>query len=654
MGILRSGLDRKAFAAWISCLIIPFSVGSVLSFILLLCYTISLSFLFTRGEDSFFYLLAFVYVGFALPYSVFAYLRYGRAIPRSLAISWHYDCARWIFKNYFISLPLVVSLLLIQVSHQPPPPSFSDLDVIEDRVAELESRLQQIPLALDKATSPGAFSSYESLDASGRYSVFYGRPSNRERRLPSEDLDALYRSYWRFKGLVQSSEESLASSKYLLEEKRGGLQVLESEIEDVNLSIGKACSIELSSDLPEDSRLQKEAYCNKLLSRTSTLLKLAEGTDFSVFSSRLLEMEDTVSEGKTYLQDWNDWIASMRGLGDLLVSLDDVNYWLDNADNLTNEAVETSDSVDEAILNSPEDQKEISIEVDSLMQLVAELEERVLTYEDSVRITREAVSLAERDLSSLLSVLQAVSRIDNNMQQRTQEIRDYSDSVESSLSEFTRSIASGESLLAKANAQKVEVQALEVIPTVLSQVEALNKIRSGLLVPLKTELEKDTEVSTSFHQGQSRVLGTIRVSSKNLEKRLNFFIQKSQSSLIVSTIKWIVAISVVVITAAAMFLYYRKVVILKGIKNLNGKEIDALLNKIMSPKELVAIRKEAVQLINDYQDVLKEYHIKRLKTAVAKLEKSSSEDDIKVNSELRSVTESLELRLMEKRLVAGL
>ncbi|NET46434.1 hypothetical protein [Okeania sp. SIO2B3] len=86
---------------------------------------------------------------------------------------------------------------------------------------------------------------------------------------------------------------------------------------------------------------------------------------------------------------------------------------------------------------------------------------------------------------------------------------------------------------------------------------------------------------------------------------------------------------------------------------LDSKDLDNLLDKIKDTKEFVTIRKEAIQLIYEHQNNLNVKQlsslVKLLKETVKQMEKFKSDDDVKVNAELRKVAESLDLRLMEKR-----
>ncbi|MDE5109256.1 MAG: hypothetical protein O4808_20075, partial [Trichodesmium sp. St17_bin3_1_1] len=92
---------------------------------------------------------------------------------------------------------------------------------------------------------------------------------------------------------------------------------------------------------------------------------------------------------------------------------------------------------------------------------------------------------------------------------------------------------------------------------------------------------------------------------------------------------------------------------LKKLNRLDSKNLKKLLARIKDTKEFVTIRLKAIKLIYKHQnnfdiDQLKEL-VQQLKETVKQMEKLKSDDDVKVNGELRKVAESLELRLMEKR-----
>ncbi|MCL2927996.1 MAG: hypothetical protein MGG37_08295 [Trichodesmium sp. MAG_R01] len=121
----------------------------------------------------------------------------------------------------------------------------------------------------------------------------------------------------------------------------------------------------------------------------------------------------------------------------------------------------------------------------------------------------------------------------------------------------------------------------------------------------------------------------------------------------ISTIQWSAIYIVIVAVVITIGYYLYKKRILRKQSLLNSNNLENLLAKIKDTKEFFTIRLEAIKLIYEYQNNFNidklESLVKRLKDTVKQMEKFKYDDDIKVNGELRKVTESLELRLMEKR-----
>ena len=107
----------------------------------------------------------------------------------------------------------------------------------------------------------------------------------------------------------------------------------------------------------------------------------------------------------------------------------------------------------------------------------------------------------------------------------------------------------------------------------------------------------------------------------------------------------IYAVIVVVVITIGYYLYTTN--------RLDPENLDKLLAKIKDTKEFVTIRLKVIKLIYESQNYFNigklESLVKQLKETVKQMEKLKSDDDVKVNGELRKVAESLELRLMEKR-----
>ena len=121
----------------------------------------------------------------------------------------------------------------------------------------------------------------------------------------------------------------------------------------------------------------------------------------------------------------------------------------------------------------------------------------------------------------------------------------------------------------------------------------------------------------------------------------------------ISTIQWSAIYIVIVAVVITIGYYLYKKRILRKQSLLVPNNLETLLARIKDTKEFFTIRLEAIKLIYEYQNNFNidklESLVKRLKDTVKQMEKFKYDDDIKVNGELRKVTESLELRLMEKR-----
>ncbi|NES88225.1 hypothetical protein [Okeania sp. SIO2B9] len=265
-------------------------------------------------------------------------------------------------------------------------------------------------------------------------------------------------------------------------------------------------------------------------------------------------------------------------------------------------------------------------------------------------LTKEIVNDAKNNLSSINDLLDKISQTEKNTQVLVDNLRKESDEIDRRIELLYGLYLDGQNLL---KTPRFTPGALSQKPNLKRELENVNNLRLKELPSLKEKIQNELDIYKSLQKSIFQKLGETRLSIKNTQDRLEYFINSIGKLLLISTILWSAIYGVIVAVMITLIWYFYKKRILRKQNLLDSKDLDNLLDKIKDTKEFVTIRKEAIQLIYEHQNNLNVKQlsslVKLLKETVKQMEKFKSDDDVKVNAELRKVAESLELRLMEKR-----
>jgi hypothetical protein len=622
----------------------------LLSYILGSClfvgYILLLISLFKVSEDGLTQLVFFVYAVFALPYAVFSYFRSGKAIPRTLFFEWHSTVIKSSIRNPIV--PAIIALVLVSANrlYEPPQLSFSQLERIDEtlwiQADEFASFSQELDSLQSSLQSKLSYSN--SWKSDSRYQIFYYMPPQ---NYSSANTREITDNYWSFKRRVIGEDVTQVEIK--IGKKSEELNSFSRALQALEQNLINACS-EDSSEFSEEFIAEKLSLCNKLESRLNNQTSAIESIDISSLNSDLSNIRQNISTGKKFLQDWNNWIAAVNEVVDLTqISKEEVDSWLNTVKYRMESVEKKVESTRKSFLRFSDFQQKVKQEINRFEDLFHELETQVMSYEDASSITRGMINDAQKDLSLAPLLLKDFPEMDKQINRYLDELASYQEDIRNEISNLFNLAKSGDALLAKYRAGKFRSEAEAKVADIQDYLQRIDKASSEVLEPLSIDLEKEINKSNNFYQDQIQKIQGLELLSEDIQNRLDFFIQEAERSLVISRIKWLAIFVVVFGMAIFIFWYQRERAILRGKSRLENQGVQELLDIIENSKKFVAIRKEAVQKINDYQDLLEYKDVSLLKKAVKQLEVSTSEDDIKVNAELRSVTESLELRLMERR-----
>ncbi len=653
----RKSLANNSFWNWFFCIAFPFVVGYALSSFVLLIYILLLVFLFEESEGEIVKVLLFLYCTLALPYSIFAYFRSGIAIARSIVVGWQYFVAKFCFKNPIVIILLVFCLVAASKFYQPPELGFSELELVEKKVVQLQTKLNQ---TVSEKIEPLNLSLTEELTQSNqvrnskKYEEFYTQPF--PGRASQEKVDRIDRIYWRFKNQVKSEEKYVNETETKLEEIKGSISSLGEEVDSLISDLKNICSSANNSpDIDEEIHsAKKNEYCKKL---RDTSLQLKESTNynsdsFQLFSNDLRKIEENVLDANRFLVSWNHWLAAQKKVVDTRTitkeELDkwiaDVNYELDSARNII------SNLGPVLRINIPEGKKELLRRVEALEAESENLKRQISEYEKTPNLTKEIVNHAEKNLSRINNLTDEVSQAKEDTKVLADDLRKASDEIQRRTTVLYDLYLDGENLL---KAPRFTQGALNQKPTAESKLKIVYSFRVNELNFLKKEIQNELNSYKSLQKSIFQRLGETRLSVTNTQDRLKYYLNSAEKSLLISTIKWFAIYAAIMGVAIVSIWYYYKKMILKEKRGLGSQDLNDLLVKIKDAKGFVKIRLGAIQVIYENQNNFPDEGLQRavdlLKNTVKEMEKRKSDEDLKVNAELRKVAESLELRLMEKR-----
>lgn len=643
--------NRIIFQSWLYSVLIPFVIQIILGFILVVGYFIFLSFLYLKAESGIFNLFLFVYALGAFPYSIFMYFRSGVAVPRAISIKYNFDAIKFTIKNPIILLGITILFLTVNRLYKPPELGFSDIEVIQEKISTLDEDFNKSVYQYTeelKSTLDNQLEFSNMLKSSDNYKIFYNHPDEVPEILnyDREKIDQLNSNYFYFKSQLKEIDKYLTNSKSLLKSRSGTLDFLENRLQIIRSDLETSCFTQIDT-----INTEKLSRCKKLQESFDSSYESIKSIDLSIYNDDLETIYKNTSSGQVNLQFWNNWLAAAKKISEtIIIDEDDINSWLSLAKHRKDFTLKRVNEAEESLSVISKIKDESTSTIIELEQKLNNFNINIDNYEKSSFITRKLVNKAKHDLSSLLIILKNndIAKPENKIKELIIILEDHFEIIGGLIANLTDLSSGGNYLL---NAPNYTTQASSKIDQVSSVNLNIEQLKNYKLIYLQNEISENINDLKLFRQEQAQKIGRLGVSFGNIKDRLEFFIKDAKASVIRTTLKWLTIIIAIIIIFVVIFWYQKKQKILQKTKLLEGKEIETLLNTITNSTEFVSIRKNAVKRIYNYQHSLGNQDIKLLKNVLKKMEKLKSSDDIKVTEELRKATESLELRLMEKRKV---
>ena len=208
---------------------------------------------------------------------------------------------------------------------------------------------------------------------------------------------------------------------------------------------------------------------------------------------------------------------------------------------------------------------------------------------------------------------------------------------------WLRQISGGGNILSKSASENREgKQYVNIILKKKEDIDILSKQISNLksdIEKLKNKLESEENQWQWKFDTNISLAQNLKYRTKQLKRKLDWVIIRG---IITKVVLGFVIIGALVVIGISQYRMRR----ITQFKKL-GTNLPELMRTIENPNEFLSVRTKAIDIL-EKQNLLKE-DINKIKDVIKKIEKSKSENDSEVASELRKVASSLELRLTEER-----
>ena len=379
----------------------------------------------------------------------------------------------------------------------------------------------------------------------------------------------------------------------------------------------------------------------------------SSSNNFKIFSNNLIRIKENVSDAKRFLPSWNNWLAAQKKVVDTrLITREQIDNWIECANRELDFVDQTIDNIDSVIQTIPQEKSELIRKIKTIEKESDNFELQISEYENvkSLTLNKEIISGTENNLFLINDLFDQISQAEKKTKILVDNLRKESDKIEDRITPLNNLYFEGHDLL---KAPRFTQGALSEKPSIKRRLENVNNFRVNELPSLKEKIQNELDSYKSLQKLIFQKLGETRLSVKNTQERFEYLIKSIEKRRFISTIQWSAIYIVIVAVVITIGYYLYKKRILRKQSLLVPNNLETLLARIKDTKEFFTIRLEAIKLIYEYQNNFNidklESLVKRLKDTVKQMEKFKYDDDIKVIGELRKVTESLELRLMEKR-----
>ena len=647
-------IPKKAFFTWLSCMAIPFVLGNTISIVLIILYIFLIFITYNKVGNGVLFLWAFIFLLFSLPYSFIALFSNGQPISKSLLIGWINFIIKFVRNNLFVSIILLTACVAVSTLYEPQQINLSDLEIIEQQFVDIDRNLiKEIYPEIDELELQ--LKELSELSAQIRYSkdyqVYLSQSPDKD-SWSNEKIDELSNKYWELNNRTSSNRNtannySTKKTSYL--EK---ISILEEDYNRLKNSLDKSClQIDnVSDNIPEKLLSEKRRYCSfleeKFIKFNSRII-FAQDKLNNDLSRYISDVYTKISESRTYISQWKDWIKNKKNITET-ISLSQIESWIDSSKESITSAKELIDGLKPRLEKLENDRTENISRFTILKSEYIKIKSTIDYNAKANIISEKAILNATIDKSFLVNSDNRLETIKIDFQTLIEEFSKHIIDLDSRISNINYYKQRGrhyEGLQAEKKEDELLIKSI-----IKNQFNEIDSFETNKLTPFESFADKKKEENQKSVENFLNEVKKFSIEKDKMIKDINFYIQEAEFAIFIERlIRIFISIACVLIVGVISFYLHNK----RRIKNeeeIAKEGTSKLLEKwIMKSNKLIALRLYAIELIYKKQSLLSKDDINNLKEAIRKLEKSSTNEDIKVAARLREITLAMELRFMEQR-----
>jgi cell shape-determining protein MreC len=638
---------------WLVCIIVPSIIELLTSYLFIFpLYGAATIYPLVRGSDSgYFDLAIFLFSTPAWLYSVYTNLRHDVTISRSL-LMWPLSIFKWARKNPIQTLIVVFVVSLGWKFLSNPEVDISQLKGLESSFYKISEEIEVVVSWTEKNEKYWKDYSYRIPEYTSLLQKFSTVPSNSDLPQNSNELETLRSDYQHLRSFADPILYSISQLSNSVSEKSGILNDENAQISKISEQLEVECQkLETSREATNNNDISR--VCNLLPDKIATAKGRIEYGYIRISSiedlSDLIKSQVNISSNS--ISAWERKILELE-IKFQPFDISTLQYHLNESEKLEQtvyQSVPTIQSKNSELLRA--------------IDIYAESFGQVSIQHDSLKSSLDGSNdlLGERDLSSLLNqarvareslrtLKDSIGKLDLNLREVEKDVEENSKFITGLKGNILQTTWALYKISISAEINSAGAQYLNLINERKNTIDALLK-GGNSQINVESLYEEVTATENSFNSKKRRWffdLGQLKNSVNNLEGKNEKFIYNLEFRILLQKLMMGVFAFIVVASLALYFLVIRRRAILRSKSKLTSA-FDNLMSAITNPSEYMQVRLDAVNMLENEYASPQNQDVELIKKKIRVLEKSKSDDDVRIAAELRRAADTLEYRLSEQR-----
>ncbi len=623
---------------WLTIIALPFIIELIISITILLIWLLIPGYiiLFKGSSINNIELTVFIYFACSWLYAVWMFFKNSTSIPKSLLIFPLFikDISWKDRNNRILSLTSIAAFIIIWQLFNKPEIQLNKFEIIENR---LDSVVEVVNSTVKKSKrlEENITNIKNAKNSINEFDNFSKVPEQNQLPQTKDGIEKLSKEYQSFLSDFKYYKANIKEKVSSIDRSENELTNNTKLLDSIEKEINNLCVIDdISKKPPACSSLTEKIQQIKISINSVSQLLITH-------KQNLQSKNESINIPDQVLARWETKIQEIYGK--YYFDISRVKDWLDTADSSSNRS-------EKEILINTEDYKQLATKnyaeiIDNITREINELNKEVTQLEQQSERLVEAKLLLEKvsnNDSSLYNINQKNNRLKIEIQSIQPQIQERLNQLDYEYN-WLKQISGGGYTLSVSARNNTEGKIY--INTILNKkrvidnlIKEISDFKSGI-EKLNNKLESERNQWQWNLDRNISLAQSLKYRTKKLKRKLEWVIIRGIISKAVLAFVIIGTLLVIGISQYRM----RRITKFKQL----GTNLPELMRTIENPNEFLSVRTKAIDIL-EKQNLFKE-DINKIKDVIKKIEKSKSENDSEVASELRKVASSLELRLTEER-----